>query len=529
MTALLSASGVGHWGEGRILEPAKSAVPRGTVYIGMQGVVTYLVQFLSYVVLTRILTPVEIGKVPLLNAAMAVFGTVTVLSLQTATTKFVSEYAGGSRMDKASGAAWTAIRVVATVSVPAFILLAFLSPEVSELIFGSSADAGLIAFALLAALISSFGALLVSMLWGLNLFSKMVTCNLTAIVVGRTVGVLLAWVGLRLQGFVIGWVVGAAASLALSVVFARPYLRTRREHVSAGSMLAYSYPILFTVLIGLVQNWADVTILYGLTGSLVSTGVYYMGLAGAGVLSIFAGALTGAIFPTLCAMYGRGEPGPFRETLKVSQRILNVSVLPVGFALAAISGTAVTVAYGKAYLGASVPFAIIAGSWIVPVYLSLMAVTLQATAHTRPLVTIWGIAALTEVVLTAALVLPLNVIGSAVARFGMSLVGVLVAFSYVKGEWWPTIDRTSLAKGLALSAFAGVILFTFDSFAANALQVSPLSRILLEAGVFVVVYAGGLIALKPLIRQDIDLLRSALPPRFRSWLDPVEHWVTSEL
>jgi hypothetical protein len=133
---------------------------------------------------------------------------------------------------------------------------------------------------------------------------------------------------------------------------------------------------------------------------------------------------------------------------------------------------------------------------------------------------------LTEVVLTAALVLPLNVIGSAVARFGMSLVGVLVAFSYVKGEWWPTIDRTSLAKGLALSALAGAILFTFDSFAANALQVSPLCRILLEAGVFVVAYAGGLIALKPLIPQDIDLLRSALPPKFRSWLDPVQHWVT---
>ena len=509
------------------MEPAKSAVPRGTVYIGMQGAATYLVQFLSYVVLTRILTPVEIGKLPLLNAAMGVFGTITVLSLQTATTKFVSEYAGSGRMDKVSGTTWTAIRVVAAVSVPAFILLAFLSPEVSELVFGSSADASLIAFALLAALVSSFGALLVSMLWGLNLFGKMVTCNLIGIVVGRAVGVLLAWVGLRLQGFVIGWVVGAAASLALSMVFARPYLRTRREHVSAGSMLAYSYPILFTMLIGLVQNWADVTILYGLTGSLVSTGVYYMGLAGAGVLSIFATALTSAIFPTLSAMYGRVETGPFRETLRVSQRILNVSVLPVGFALAAVSGTAVTVAYGKAYLGATIPFAIIVASWIVPAYLSLMVVTLQATARTRPLVTISGAAALTEVVLTAALVLPLNVIGSAVARVGMSLVGVLVAFSYVKGERWPTIDRTSLLKGLGLSALAGGILFTFDSFAANALQVSPLSRILLEAGVFVIVYTGGMIALKPLTSRDIDLLRSALPPSFRSWLDPVQHWLTS--
>ena len=510
------------------MEPPKLTVPRGTIYIGMQGAVTYLVQFLGYVVLTRILSPFEIGKLPLLNATMGVFGTITVLSLQTATTKFVSEYGGTGRMDKASGAAWTAIRVVAAISLPAFILLAFLSPEVSELVFGSSADAGLITFVLFASLISNFGALLVSMLWGLNLFGKMVACNLTAMVVGRTVGVLLAWAGLRLQGFIIGWVIGATASLALSTVFARPYLQARSEHVSARLMLAYSYPILFTVLIGLVQSWADVTVLYALTSSLVSTGVYYMGLAGAGVLSVFATALTSSIFPTLSAMYGRGETGPFKETLRVSQRILNVSVLPVGFALAAVSGTAVTVAYGRAYLGASIPFAVIVASYIVPAYLALMAVTLQATANTRPLIRIWGLAALTEVVLTAALVLPLNLVGSALARVSMSLMGVLVAFPFVKGEWWPAIDRSSLGKSLAISAVAGLILFAFDSFAVNALQATPLTRILLEGGLFIVVYAGGLIGLKPLTPQDIDLLRSAFPSRFRTWLDPLQHWIASE-
>jgi hypothetical protein len=105
-------------------------------------------------------------------------------------------------------------------------------------------------------------------------------------------------------------------------------------------------------------------------------------------------------------------------------------------------------------------------------------------------------------------------------------VAVLLAYGCVKGAWWPRTDRTSLRKGIALSVLVSVVLFALDSFAANALQVSPLSRILLEAGVFVVVYTGGLIALKPLTPQDLDLLRSALPPRFRSWLDPVQHWVT---
>ena len=511
------------------MEPAKSAVPRGTVYIGMQGAVTYVAYFVSYVVLTRLLTPVEIGKLPLLNAIMAVYGAITILSLQTATTKFVSEYAGSGRLREASGVAWAAIRLVAAVSIPAFILLAFFSPQVSELIFGSRADAGLVTLTLLAALVSDFGALLVSLLWGLNLFSRMVTCNLAGVIMGRVFGLFLTWIGLRLPGFIIGWVIGSTTVLALSIVYARPHLQTPSERVPAKSMLAYSYPILFTALIALVQSWADVTILYGLTGSLVSTGVYYLGLAGAGILSIIAGSLTSAIFPTLSAMYGRGDIELFKEALRVSQRVLNVTVIPIGFALASVASTAVTVAYGKAYLTATIPFAILTASAIVPAYLALMVITLQAVGRTQPLIKIGSAAALTEVALTATLVLPLNVVGSALARFGMSAVAVLLAYGCVKGTWWPRTDRTSLGKGLVLSALVSGVLFAFDSFTANAIpSLTPLGRILLDGAVFLFVYASGLIALKPFVSQDIDLLKAALPPNLQGWLALAQRWIVSE-
>ena len=62
---------------------------------------------------------------------------------------------------------------------------------------------------------------------------------------------------------------------------------------------------------------------------------------------------------------------------------------------------------------------------------------------------------------------------------------------------------------------AFVILFILDPFAANELQVTPLARLLLEGGIVLVVYVGGLITIKPLTPQDMDLLRSALR-KFRS-------------
>lgn len=509
------------------MESARLAVPRGALYIASQGAASYAVSFLTYVVLTRLLTPTEVGKIPLLSAIMAVFTTFTILSLQTATTKFVSEYAGTGRLELASGVIRTAMKLVAYVSIPAFLLLAVLSPQVSGLVFGTEADAPLVALALLAAFVSDFGSLLVSALWGLNLFGKMVTCSLAGMILGRAFGVFLAWIGLGLEGYVNGLVIGAATTLMLAIICTRARFGARSELASAKSMLVYSYPILFTTLIGLVQQWADVTVLYAVTGSLVFTGVYYLAFAGAGVLSIVASAVSGAIFPTLSAMHGRQEAKAFRAALEVSQRVLNVSVIPIGFALAAISYTAVGVAYGPTYLAAAIPFAILVGSSIVPAYASLMTVTLQAIGWTRPLIRIWSAAALTEVVLTAGLVLPLGVAGSAVARLCMSGVAVVLAYSCVKGEWWPRIDWHSLAKGIVVSALVALVLFPFDFLTGGAFHIRPLIRVLLDGVVFLLMYAVGLIALKPLVPQDLDLLRANLPAGFHRWLDVIERRTVS--
>ncbi len=508
------------------MESATRVVPRGTFYIGLQGAITYLVYFLSYVVLTRILTPIEIGKLPLLNAALAVYGTVTILSLQTATTKFVSEYAGSGRLGLASSVGWISIKLVAAVTLPAFILLAFISPQLSELIFGSPLDASLLKLTLLAASISNFGIILVSVLWGLNLFSSMVASNLAGIIAGRICGILLAWVGLKLPGFIVGWVLGSATTLVLLAVYARPYLKRSGQDVATRQLLAYSYPLLLASLIALVQSWADVTILYALTRNLVATGVYYLAFAGSNILSIIATALTSAIFPTLSAMYGRAETESFKEALRVAQRVLNVLVLPTGVALAAVASTAVTVAYGKAYLAAVVPFAILTASSIIPAYLLLMTDVLQSIGRTKPLMKIAAASALTEVALTAVLVPPLNVTGSAVARLGMSVVGLLLTYIFVKGAWWPSTDRTSLGKSLALSVIVGLVMLTFDSLMIITTRTSPLSRILLDGAAFLFVYVVGLIALKPLIPQDIEILTAALPSNLHGLLRVVERWLT---
>jgi O-antigen/teichoic acid export membrane protein len=458
---------------------------------------------------------------------MAVFGTVANLSLQVAVAKFVSEYVGAGKSDRVWGVLSTAIKLVAAVSIPGFILLTAFSQQLSEFVFGSTGDACLLTLAILASVVSSFGAIVVGVLWGLNLFREMVASNLVGIVTGRAVGILLAWTGLGLFGFIVGWVIGASVSLVVSIAYVRAHMKTPGDDVVARTLLAYSYPILFANLIALVQNWADVTILYAVTSSLVYAGIYYLGLAGAGILSPIAGSLTSAIFPTLSARFGGDETQAFKEALRVSQRVLNLLVIPVGFALAAVAGTAVTVAYGRSYLEAALPFAILTASSIIPAYQGLMTTTLQATRRTQPLMRISAAAAVTEVALTAMLVLPLSVAGSAVARLGMSTVAVVLTYMFVKGKWWPSMDRSSLGKSLVMSVLIGVVLLAFDTLAASTLQVTALIRLLIEGAIFLFVYTGALIILKPLHPQDMQILTTALPSNLRSLLRLVENWAVS--
>jgi O-antigen/teichoic acid export membrane protein len=457
-----------------------------------------------------------------LNAILAVFGAVTSLSLQTAVAKFVSEYMGSGRTQGAREAVSTAIKLVGVISIPSFFLVAFFSQQISGFVFGSAEDAALLNLVILSSLISDFGVVIVGVLWGMNLFGGMVKSTLAGVLVGRALGVGLAWAGLGLVGFTSGWVIGACATLGISVVYARPYLKKGGEHVSPRVLLVYSYPIVFSGLVALAQNWADVAVLYAVTGSLVSTGVYYLGFAGASILSPIAGSLTSAVFPTLSARFGRDETQAFKEALRIYQRIVNILVLPIGVSLAAVAGTAVTVAYGTDYLNAAIPFAILTASAIIPAYQLLMATTLQAIGQTKPLIRISSAAAITEIVVTAALVPRLNVLGSALGRLGMSVVALVITYEYVKGKWWPETEKTSLRKTLLLSAVVGIVLFVFDASIARILHVSPFIRLLLDGTLFLILYLGGLATLKPLTVDDVELMKAVLPARLRYGVRLVE-------
>jgi len=475
------------------------------------------------------LTSAEVGKLALLYAGSSIFGTVTILSLNVATAKFVAESDGDRKSMKIATAMRSAVMLVGLSTVSGLIFILALSPAISLWLFGSEFDASIISAAIASAAISNFAGIFASVLWGLSLFGELFVLNVAGAVIGQLCAVFLAWFGFRLAGVVIGWNLGWLVALVIAAVYCRPHLRQNvRDPLQMKSMILYSYPILLSSLIGIVQNWSDVTVLFAVTRNLVYTGVYYLSLTGANMFSIFTAAMASAIFPTLSNKHGRGQEDAFRHVLMFAGKFLNIFVLPLSIAVASLASNIVTLAYGDAYGVAALPFAVLSSSVIFVGYLNIMGITLQSTGRTRPLIKIAAISGLVEVVLTATLAPTLKENGPAVARVCMSMVGVALSYVAVRGVWWPTFDRKSLANGFAISLLVAATVFGFDNLFARPWHMNGFTTILIEACLFFFAYLIGLLILRPLAANELELLMASSPKCLRSAFRVARLFVTAQ-
>jgi O-antigen/teichoic acid export membrane protein len=81
--------------------------------------IQYATAFIFYVVVARVLSPSEVGSFSLLLMVMAVFNTLTLLALNNAVIKYVSESLGRGDEEKAWACSRKALKLMLSVAVPA--------------------------------------------------------------------------------------------------------------------------------------------------------------------------------------------------------------------------------------------------------------------------------------------------------------------------------------------------------------------------------------------------------------------------
>jgi len=501
---------------------------RGTLYLTIQQLIQYLAAFIFYAGVARFISQMEVGLWSILTASTAIFTTLTLFGLPVATQKYISENYGRGDLGAAASISRLSFKIVALSTLPTLMAVLLLSPSLSIFILGGAEYMIPFILVLSASAILNFTALYGADMLGLGMYLEVAVQNLAFILISKASGLALAYRGYGLLGLASGSLIGALLCLILSIYLMRRKLLKPTKHPSElyGTVFRYSYPVWILAIISLAQGWADITILYALTGRPAVTGIYYLATAGATLLAIFWVAISTVILPLMSSEESRVGRQALPSIYNASSRLLNVLILPIGAGLAAISPTAIRIAYGSAYIEGAIPFALLTATAILPAYISINTSTLQAIAETKALAKIGAISAITDIALVAILVAPLGANGAALARTAMFLTAFLLTQRTLAYKAQIKIDLSHFSKTIALAALVALPLAAVDYALTWSYPINSIARLALEGAFFLIAYIVSVRLFRILEREDLELLKKALPNQLERIVNIIENFIT---
>src|SRR5256712_4040012 len=487
-------------------------VPRGTAYITIQQAVFYATSFLYYVLLVRILNLSQVGEVSLLAAASSIFTTLTQLALPAAATRFISSRIGNNDPTSASGIAATSLRLLLAIAGPGLVIAVLVSPWIGTTVFKTADSSTLLVVTFAASFLFDLTALYGAFFLGLGLYADILYQNILFFPLSRGLGLALAYKGLGPLGIPLGWAIGSLATLLLSLYLWKGKLSHARNYPTR-PLLIFGLPLFASALVTLVQGWGDIALLQGILGQFGNTGAYYILVSSVSFLSILWIPVAGALYPALSSSFTREGPTAVSARLAVATRLINLTVLPTGVALAAIAPTALEAVFGTSLANQAVPFAILATTLIFTAQSLLLITTLQSVSRTRRILGI-SLAATTVDLVTVGF--GASILGTTAGAIGRALLAIttmsLAWFSLRRVLHAPLTQ--GLSKALALTLLTAFPLLTVDSLLTMDFQLSPLIRVPLLIGVFVACFLATSRGFNVFNEDDLDLLNNALPKSF---------------
>ena len=499
-------------GRGRAMSGRFDAerVARGTVYLLIMNVTNYVVLFLFYAVLARVVSTEEVGFLSFMMLTMSAFNTLTLLALNSAVVKYVAEFAGSGRDGLASLVAGKAFRGIVLASVPA-VVVAFLVVSVGN-VFRLDATQ---AYAVMGMVLTGFVVNLTSyyggVMYGFGMYLAVTVQNVVFTVLSRFLGLLLAVRGYGLAGISAGFLIGALVCLCYSVIVLRGRLVKPEGAFSYGQLFSYSWPLYANALIGLWSGWVSLLVLQLVVGSLSLSGVFYLITSGAGFLGILWSPLASALFPAMSARLGNGNGASgFREWLEGSLRVINILVIPTSVALACVAPTALRIAYGAYYVQGALPFSLVVVVAIFSAYSSIFGAVLMSSGKTVQVAYIGAFSALLGTVLAPLLTKWFSITGTVLSTVFMTLGAFFLGYFFVRRVVDFRLDRYSIRRSVMVTLCLAPVLLVADvlmrSIGLNAVYVAALDFVL-----FIALGTANKILWKPFTLGDVQVMEKAMP------------------
>lgn len=508
-------------------------VPKGAAYLTSQQAVLYSTYLIFYLVLARELNTTEVGEVGFLALLQALFIGFTSGSFPSAATRFISRSLVAGDRQMAGGVARTTLKMSIAVAIPGLIVAGLFSLFLGQSILARSGASELLFLTFLGGFLLDLMNLYTSYFIGVGKFAQTLYQNILYVPLSRGLGLVLA-LQFRVLGIVLGWAIGGILTIFLSLYMWHGQL-PRSTGYPIRPLLAFSVPVFASALVTIGQQWGDIGIIYALLGAGI-LGPYYVIVQSVSFLSALWTPVNQAIYPALSASHSTGEMEAVSDRLSIAFRLVNLAVLPIAAALAAIAPTVLDIIYGPKYAGQSLALSILSLSSIFTAQGGLLVIVLQAVGRTREYLKITLVSTILYFLVvmsavystkTAFGVNPLETLAGAGGRAILTISIVVLAHRSLR-EIVKTHTGAAMSKAVPLAAGVAMPLLTLDQYFLAYHPVRPLFQLVILLGVFLAAYSLVSRQLNVFHRGDFAILHDAMPRRLRPYLKAVERVIMSK-
>jgi len=489
------------------LARGSSIIFAGLAIAGVMGI-------LLRMFLTRTLSEYDYGLFYAVFVAVSFFGLFRDLGLYTALEKFTPEFMLKKKYGEVKSSMIITMLVQMLLTLPLTIFLLLFSDQIAVAVIGTVAASLMIkVFAVWLFLTIFFNVFRFTYqgfqdpvpYTGMEVFYPVLTLGLAFLFVSvfnfGVAGVALA--------YLVGVPILVAAWVGL-VWKRRPQVITGKTNVGkplAKKLLKFGLPVFLAGMAATVLGYTD-TIMLSIIHGPTAVGLYQAAQPLTTMISYFTAALGMVLLPMVSEIWARGERAVLSKAMHSILKFSTIIItLPV-FILAAFPDTILRTMFGAQYVLAAATLQVLT---FVLILSSLFLILQCVSAGVgKPMIATKAVAvmALLNVILNAMLIPGYSTVGAAVATFIAQFVG-LVIMLYLMGKFIrfvvpvSSILKTIVAGGISLFFIIGLkTLIVLDPWWVRAIIIAVPS---------VLLYAGLILVMRAVNRDDLDLVGGTMP------------------
>jgi O-antigen/teichoic acid export membrane protein len=481
----------------------------------MKSVVGAPLRLIYIAILTRLVSPSEMGVLAILGFFTSLLSVIGDLGLSGTSSKFIPELLGRGEAFRALHVYRRILLLTIASAVTIFIILVPLSPHISIFLTRTSEYVFLTALAILSIPLTILFNVLLSLIQSFQLMKGYAALSFTQLNLGRFLGLALLAFGFGLVGIFYGSIIATFLAIMLSILILRRELKAYNIDFSDSyqdfpviELLSFSLPLLCVGLLGVLLGWIDSVFVWAKL-PLSDLGIYQAATIIYGFLLIPPQALSISLYPQISELYGKHGGDSLSEAFKVASRYISFTYIPIVFASVLFSKQVVSILMGPQYSEVTIPFSIMAFGAFAAGFTMILNLNFMTLGKTKQFLSLQALSFTIYLSILALLVPMLGVEGAAVSKAVTAFSTMLITFLALKRYMKICFDSEGCLKSTASSLIASALVIPLTTLP------SPLISFSLQLSFFATIYLFALIALKSIHDYDLARLEAFLPARMR--------------